>query len=50
MDEHDKLVEIANEAIDAVFSDITVLPEDAARSLQSLIDEIRMLMDTLVLD
>ncbi len=47
MDEHEALIERALNAIKEVFGDTSVTQEDAKLSLQSLIDEIRILIDTL---
>ena len=47
MNKHEALIERALNAIKEVFGDTSVTQEDAKLSLQSLIDEIRILIETL---
>ena len=47
MDEHEALIEKALNAIKEVYGDTSITKEDAVLSLQSLIDEIRIMLETL---
>lgn len=47
MSDHDKLVEKAKEAINRVFNDRSVSPQQTRTSLIDLNDEIAVLLDTL---
>lgn len=48
--DHKELVEKAKEAIDSVFGDTSVSPEQTADSLQELVEEIEMKLSSLPQD